>query len=178
MLIMNTNRNTNVVIPLNFKIDSLQDVLVNELQDVYSGEKTIVKELPELKELVTSSRLKEAFDDYMELTYEHMRLIDDLFSYLGIEPIEGINPETVGLFVQSKKFFTISDKDIRDAAFITSLQKVAHIRIASWNTLKVFSRALNYADVTNSFQRAIDEVEKIVGVLTEITEDYINRTVE
>jgi ferritin-like metal-binding protein YciE len=49
-------------------LESLQDLFVNELKDIYNGEKQLTKALPRLARAAESSQLQQAFTKHLRET--------------------------------------------------------------------------------------------------------------
>lgn len=171
----NENKQGEVETLNTFRLDSLQDLFLNELKDAYAGEISVIEEFPKLKELISSSELKEAFEDYLKISRGHVKMIEKIYSSLRVPNLVGECQGVEGIFEQNRKFVNVSDPYVRDAAFITTVQKIAHVRISAWGTLKAFAKELNYTDAVDGFQDAMDEEIEIDDVLSDIAEDYINQ---
>ncbi len=158
-----------------FKLNSLKDLFINELGDVYAGELSVMNNLTKLKGDVTSSELQEAFDDYLSISNMHLKIIDDLYATINIKVDPGECQAVEGVFQQIRKFINIEDPSVRDAALITSIQKIVHVMISSWGTLKAFAKEMDYTDALDCFQDALEEEIEMDDVLSDIARDYINQ---
>jgi len=81
------------------KINSLQDLYVDQLRDLYDAENQLVKTLPKLAEESSSDELREGFEEHLEQTRGHVQRLEQIFERLGEKPkgkkckaMEGLNP--------------------------------------------------------------------------------------
>ena len=68
------------------KINTLQDLYVEELRDLHSAETQLVKALPKVAAAATSDELRAAFEDHLEQTREHVERLNQIFEGLGESP--------------------------------------------------------------------------------------------
>ncbi len=64
------------------KIQSLQDLLVNQVRDLYDAEKQLVKALPKMASAASSPELKKAFEEHLHQTY-HVSRLEEVFKHLS-----------------------------------------------------------------------------------------------
>ena len=65
---------------------NLTELFLAELADVYSAEQQLVKALPKVAEAATSSELKEAVENHLEQTQEHVRRLEQVFELFDTKP--------------------------------------------------------------------------------------------
>ena len=65
------------------KLDSLRDLLIEELRDLYSAETQLVEALPKMAEAASSQELRLAFEHHLEQTREHGSRLKDIFGEIG-----------------------------------------------------------------------------------------------
>src|SRR5579863_9951328 len=66
------------------KLESLQDVFVSQLEDLYSAETQLSEALPKLAAAATDEQLREAFQQHSRETAEHVSRLKEIFSEVGI----------------------------------------------------------------------------------------------
>ena len=69
-------------------MDTLSELLQDELKDIYDAEKQLTKALPKLAKKATAEDLKEAFEEHLRQTEEHVERLEQAFEHLGI-PAKG-----------------------------------------------------------------------------------------
>jgi ferritin-like metal-binding protein YciE len=65
---------------------ALQDVLIDELRDMYSAENQLVKALPKLAKGAKHGELKQLFKDHLEETKGHVLRLREAFEHIGKKP--------------------------------------------------------------------------------------------
>src|SRR5215813_3499105 len=65
-------------------LDSLDDLLQDELKDIYDAEKQLTKALPKLIQKAAATELKDALRAHLEETEEHVRRVEQAFGHLGM----------------------------------------------------------------------------------------------
>ena len=68
--------------------ETLRDLYLNELRDLYSAETQLLEALPKMADAATSSQLKEAFRVHLEETEGHVSRLEEIFDASGEEPGE------------------------------------------------------------------------------------------
>ncbi len=110
------------------KPNSLQELYVEQLKDLYDAEQQIIKALPEMIDAATSGELQEGLTEHLEVTKTQAKRLEQIFHTLGekarkekCKGIQGVVAEGSDLIAD------IKDPDVRDAAIIASAQRVQHI---------------------------------------------------
>ncbi len=68
------------------QMETLQDLFVDQLKDLYNAENQLVKALPKLAKSSTSPELKNAFESHLEETKGHVERLEQIFDALGTSP--------------------------------------------------------------------------------------------
>ena len=159
----------------NKKFESLDDLLVEQLQDLYDAEKQLTKALPEMVEAATNSELKDAFDSHFRETQEHVRRLDNIFAILGKDAESTTCEAMKGLLSEGEEVIDAEgDKDVKDAALIAAAQRVEHYEIAVYGTARTFAERLGYSDIASILQKTLDEEGAADKKLTVVAEQSIN----
>jgi ferritin-like metal-binding protein YciE len=160
------------------KINSLRDLFVDQLNDLYSAEQQLTKALPKFAKAASSDTLRDAFEEHMDQTRQQLRRLDAIFDGLGMdrsgrggtscEGMKGILQE--GETVLSKA----RDPNVRDAAIIASAQRVEHYEIAGYGTARAYARVLGENDAERLLSQTLDEEAQTDKRLTTLAEGRIN----
>ncbi|MCC6678434.1 MAG: ferritin-like domain-containing protein [Phycisphaerales bacterium] len=158
-------------------MESLKEVMVDLLRDLYHAEKQLVAALPKLEKAASSRELKTAFADHLKQTREHVRRLESAFAALELKPSAKLCHGMKGLVEEGKE--VISEKrsgnpDAVDAALIAAAQKVEHYEITAYGTLATFATQLGREDVADLFKQTLGEEETADKLLSEIAEGAIN----
>jgi ferritin-like metal-binding protein YciE len=152
-------------------LETLHDLFVHELRDLYSAENQLLKALPLMSQAAQSPELKRAFDTHVRETKEQVRRLEQVFKGLGEKPggktckaMEGLVEEGEELLEED------ADPDVMDAALIVTAQKVEHYEIASYGSVCTFGRVLGYDEATEVLKETMAEEERTDKLLTSIAE--------
>lgn len=156
------------------KMKSLEDFFVEELKDVYSAEKQLVKALPAMAKAATSEELKEAFESHLKETEGQVSRLDKISKVLG-KSLAGKKCKAMEGLVEEGKEVIKEDAEpvVKDVALIAAAQKVEHYEIATYGCLKTYARLLEYDDVAELLDETSEEEAAADEKLTEIS-DNIN----
>jgi len=92
------------------KLESLNDLLINELRDLYSAENQLTKALPKMAKAARSDDLREAFQGHLEETQHQVERLDTIFEQLGVSGKGKKCQAMAGLIEEGKE---IIDMDMR-----------------------------------------------------------------
>jgi ferritin-like metal-binding protein YciE len=126
-------------------LDSLTELFVEELKDVYDAEKQLLKALPKMSRAAFSDRLREAFDFHAEHTRGQVERLNKVFQALHIKPktkrcsgMQGIIAEAEELMEEADA----ADPSLIDAGLIAAAQRAEHYEIATYGTLRTYAQTL------------------------------------
>jgi ferritin-like metal-binding protein YciE len=153
----------------------LQELLIEEMRDIYHAENQLLKALPKMAKAAQSERLKEAFERHLEETEQQIERLDRAFEALG-EPAKGKKCAAMeGLLQEGKEIMEEhSESAMLDAALICAAQKVEHYEIATYGTLCTWADLLGLDEVSELLKETLDKEKTTDETLTEIAESEIN----
>jgi ferritin-like metal-binding protein YciE len=157
------------------KINSVQDLLVQELKDLYSAETQLVKALPKMAKAATSDALCEAFEKHLEVTKGQVERLDQVFEMLEASPRGKKCVAMQGLIEEAQELLKEDiAPEILDAALIGAAQKVEHYEIASYGTARTLAQLLGLDKAAELLQETLDEESATDEELTALAEEEIN----
>jgi ferritin-like metal-binding protein YciE len=155
--------------------ESLQDVYIDQLEDLYSAEQQIVKALPKLADGACHPDLKRAFQDHEQLTRVHVERLDRIFEQLGKRPGGKTCKGMQGLLEEGSELLKEHEaSDARDAAMIAAAQRVEHYEMAGYGSGRTFAHMLGLGDQADLLQRTLDEEGTTDEKLTALAERVVN----
>jgi ferritin-like metal-binding protein YciE len=160
---------------LNVEFNNLNDLLVNQLQDLYDAEQRLTDALPKMAKAASSPQLKAAFNEHLTQTQNHVRRLEQIFGQMGCEA-EGEKCEAMaGLVKEGSQIINAKGDDMtRDAGLIAAAQKVEHYEIASYGTVRAFANTLGLGDVARTLQQTLDEEGETDQKLTQLALSTVN----
>jgi ferritin-like metal-binding protein YciE len=157
------------------KFDSLDDLLVEQLEDLYDAEKQLTKALPDMIAAASNSQLKAAFESHLRETEAHVTRLERVFRMLGEEPDTSTCEAMKGLIKEGKEMINAEgDADVKDAALIAAAQRIEHYEIAGYGTARTFAGQLGHPEAASLLQNTLDEEGAADHKLTQIAEQSIN----
>jgi ferritin-like metal-binding protein YciE len=139
-------------------IQTMDDLLLHGLQDIYYAENQIVKSLPGMIEKATNRELSKGLKDHLEETRNQIARLDQVFQKLG-EPPRGVKcPAIDGLITEADEVAgEVADKEVLDAAIVGAAQAVEHYEIARYGTLIAWAESLGRDDVIRLLTTNLNE---------------------
>ena len=159
----------------NIHLDSLDDLLLLELKDLYDAEKRLCEAIPDMVEAATSPALKQAFQSHLEQTKRQVSRLEQAFVDLGRSAGRETCEAMKGLIKAAAEIAeAVGDPDVRDAALIAAGQRVEHYEIAGYGSARTFAQRLGHPNVVRLLQTTLDEEKETDQHLTQLAEDRIN----
>ena len=157
------------------KITTLEDLLVDELKDLYSAENQLVKALPKLAKAVDSRDLRSAFEEHLKQTHEHVERIERICEKLDVSPKGRKCMGMEGLIEEGAEILkTEGEREALEAGIIGAAQRVEHYEIAAYGTARAHARQLGYVEAVNLLGKTLEEEKQADDKLTRIAENEIN----
>jgi len=157
------------------EMETLQDLYVEELKDLYSAENQIIKALPKMIKAASHDELKQAFTRHLRETERHATRIEQVCESLGVSPkgkkcvgMEGLLKEGADLIREKP------EPDVLDAGLIAAAQHVEHYEMAGYGCVRTYARQLGFEAQAEMLQATLDEEGATDKLLTEIAENSIN----
>lgn len=153
------------------KLNSLEELLAQEIKDLYSAETQLVKALPKMSKAADSPELKEAFDTHLEETKVHVSRLEQVAELLGITPRGKSCKAMKGLVEEGEEVIQEDgDLTIKDLALITAAQKVEHYEISGYGSARSVAQLLALEEVSELLQLTLDEEADTDKTLTAVAE--------
>ena len=128
-------------------IQTLDDLFVHQLKDIYYAEKQLVKALPKMAEKATSPQLKQAFKSHLDETKGHVTRVEQVFKMHGVEAKAVDCPAIDGIIEEANEVTgDVDDKQVLDAALIAAAQAAEHYEITRYGTLIAWAQQLGRND--------------------------------
>jgi len=158
------------------KLESLHDLYVDELKDLYNAEGQLLKALPQMAKAASSPELAQAFEDHLEETKGQVERLERIFKELDASPKGKKCKAMEGLIEEGKELIKEEDVDptVLDAGLICAAQKVEHYEMAGYGCVRTFAKLLGYDEAADLLQETLDEEGAADKKLTELAESVIN----
>lgn len=157
------------------KVTTLDELLEEELKDIYSAETQLIKALPNMAKAAESNDLRAAFEQHLEQTRVHAQRIEQICSDLKTAP-HGKNCTGMdGLIKEGEEIIqSDAESEPKQAALIGAAQRVEHYEIAAYGTARAHARQLGYLKAVELLSQTLEEEKETDKKLTQVAENRIN----
>jgi ferritin-like metal-binding protein YciE len=154
------------------KLETLHDLFVNELKDLFSAENQLTKALPKMAKAAASDELRTAFEDHLTETENQIERLETIAKELNVS-LKGKKCKAMqGLIEEGSEVIDEDAEDaVKDAALIAAAQKVEHYEMAGYGTVRTFAELLGMQEAANLLQETLDEEGAADKKLTEIAQN-------
>jgi ferritin-like metal-binding protein YciE len=160
-------------------LESLNKLLEEELKDIYSAEKQLVRALPKMAKKASSPELKSALEEHLEITKGQVSRLEEVFESLGKTAKSKTCKAMEGLIEEATEIMEEDAEDaVLDAGIIAAAQKVEHYEIASYGTVRTWARMVGQDQAAELLQETLDEEGEADKRLTQLAESFINEEAE
>jgi ferritin-like metal-binding protein YciE len=151
------------------QLQSLDDVLVGQLNDLLDAEKQLVQALPKMASAASDEKLQKAFTEHLSETRDHVSRLEEIFGQLGKQPSSHTCKAMQGLVAEGEEIISAQgDPAAKDAALIAAAQRVEHYEIAGYGTVKTLADQLGLGDAKDLLDQTLDEESQADTLLTKI----------
>jgi ferritin-like metal-binding protein YciE len=157
-------------------IETLDDLFVHTLQDIYYAENQITKALPTMIQKATNAQLKQGFETHLKETQNQIKRLEQVFQMHGHEP-KGVDCPAIDGIIQEANEVAgdIADKEVLDAGLLASAQAVEHYEITRYGTLIAWAKQLGRQDCASVLQQNLEEEKATDQKLTAMAESKVNK---
>ncbi len=156
-------------------INTLADLYLEQIRDMHSCERQIIKGLPKMVKAAKHPKLKKAFEDHLEETKVQLERLDAILNDLGKTAGRQVCAAAAGLIEEADGVIeNEGDEEARDAGLICAAQKIEHYEIASYGCLRTYATKLDRARDARLLEKTLEEEKHADVALTELAMSVIN----
>lgn len=155
-------------------LETLKDVLIDNLKDLLSAEKQLIKALPKIAKAANDDRLREALQEHLEVTKQQAQRLEQVFEAIGMsakarkcEGMAGLIKEGEEVLEERKS----ANENALDAAIIIACQKVEHYEISGYGSVRTLAEELGFTEAAELLQETLDEESEANEKLNEIAQE-------
>ena len=157
-------------------IETLEQLLQDEIRDIYDAEKQLVKALPKMAKAASSTELSEALKEHLEATQGQVQRLEQVFEALGAKAKGKTCAGMKGLIEEGQEAIGAEASDeMKDLAIIGAAQRVEHYEIAAYGTLVAWAKAMGHTDAADLLEETLGEEKAADEKLTALAEAGINQ---
>ena len=157
------------------QLDTLKDLYIYELKDLYSVENQLINALPKMAKTAKNDQLEAGFREHLEQTKEHAARLEKILDQNGqstrgkkCKGMEGIIAEGAELIAEE------ADPEVKDAGLIAAAQRVEHYEIAGYGTAHTYAEMLGDEQGARLLKETLEEEKKTDEKLTRLAKSFIN----
>jgi ferritin-like metal-binding protein YciE len=154
------------------EMQSLRDLMIDELKDLYSAENQILKALPKMIKKATSPELKKGFEKHLKETEGHVQRLEKICKQLDESPkgkkckgMEGVIGDGKELMEED------AEPEVMDAGLIGAAQHVEHYEMAGYGCVRTYAELLGLNDIAKLLQQTLDEEKATNEKLTQLAQN-------
>lgn len=159
------------------KIESLEELFVEELKDLYHAEKQLVKALPKMAKAATSEELRTALTDHLEQTKNHILRLEQVFETVDEKAKAKVCKGMQGLIEEGQE--TMEEdalEQMADLGLIAAAQKVEHYEISGYGTMRTFAQMLGNQEAVRLLSETLKEEEAADKLLSGISQSLLKES--
>lgn len=157
------------------KMNSLDDLLIHELEDLHSAEKQLIEALPKAAKAANAASVKKAIEEHLTVTKGHLERIEQAFEAMGHKPNGHECAAMKGLIKEADDVAKLEgDPNVIDAALIAAAQRIEHYEIAGYGTARAHAQECGHTEVAALLGMTRDEEVAANEMLTQIATTNIN----
>lgn len=157
------------------KIESMEDLFLEQIEDLYDAEKRLVKALPKMAEAATSQSLRQAIQSHLMETEGQVRRLDNIFNLLGKKAKGQTCDAMKGLVSEGEDIISDTDPSpVRDAGIIAAANRVEHYEIAAYGSARTFAQTLGLSEAASLLEQTLQEEKMADQKLTQLAESMVN----
>jgi ferritin-like metal-binding protein YciE len=151
------------------QLNSLHELFVEQLQDLYSAETQLLEALPKMEQAASHDELKAAFHHHLDETRDHVERLEEIFGQLGKAHGSETCEAMKGLIEEGEEIVKAQgDHAVKDAALIAAAQRVEHYEIAAYGTVRTLADELDLSEAQDLLDQTLDEESNADKLLTKI----------
>jgi ferritin-like metal-binding protein YciE len=157
------------------ELQTLTDLYIHELKDLYSAEQQLTKALPKMAKAAANENLVAGFQEHLEQTKQHAQRLEQILSShqqttrgAKCRGMEGIVAEGAEMIAEK------ADAEVKDAGLIAAAQRVEHYEMAGYGTARTYAELLGDQEGAKLLQTTFEEERQTDQKLTKLAKSAIN----
>lgn len=157
------------------KVNTLHDLFIDNLKDIYSAERQIMQALPKMAKAAKSEEVRVAFEEHLQMTKQQVERLTQVFEQMKASPGRKKCLGMEGLIKETEEFLGMNvSPDVVDAGLIANAQRVEHYEIAAYGTVRTFAEMMGHKQAAQLLQQTLDEEGQTDKRLTQLAERAAN----
>jgi ferritin-like metal-binding protein YciE len=157
------------------ELNTIKDLYIHELKDLYSAEKQLLKAIPKMAKAATNQELADGFREHLEQTKKHAERLERVLRAHGhstrgpkCRGMEGIVAEGAEMIEEE------GDDEVKDAGLIAAAQRVEHYEMAGYGTARTYAELVKDQEGAKLLSQTFEEEKQTDEKLSELANSTIN----
>jgi ferritin-like metal-binding protein YciE len=158
-------------------MQSLHELFLTELRDIYNAENQLLKALPKMAEAARDPELRQSLLAYSTQTRQQLQRLEQVFEIMDKDPWGEACEAMEGLLGDGEEILAMqyqAEPSVLDAGLIAIVQKVKHYEMASYDTLCVWADMMGYRELKQLLQQTLKEEIATHQQITDIALHKVN----
>jgi ferritin-like metal-binding protein YciE len=157
------------------RVNSLDRLLVHGLRDLYQAEHDLLPALDRMRAQASDRDLENAFTTHRAETEGHIERLERVFRSVGARPKRATSTAVAAILHDAERLLARRvDRDVRDAWLIATAQRLEHLEIANYGTVRTHAQTLGYTYAAALLQQTLEEERAADERLTHLAERFVN----
>jgi ferritin-like metal-binding protein YciE len=157
-------------------ISTLEDLLVDQVRDLYDAEKQLVKALPKMAKAASSDELQQAIQTHLGETKNQVSRLERVFEELDSpakgKPCKGMK----GLVEEGGEVLDEdAEEPLNDLAIIAAAQRVEHYEISAYGTARAIAEQIGRDTVASLLEETEEEEKAADSKLNDIASELMGQ---
>jgi ferritin-like metal-binding protein YciE len=153
------------------ELNTLRDLYIEELKDLYSAENQLVKALPKMAKAATAKTLKNGFEKHLRETQGHVKRLEQIFKRLNVSPNGKKCKAMEALIAEGDEIISEdAEPEVRDAGLIAAAQRVEHYEMAGYGCVRTYAQLLGNKQAAKTLQTTLNEEGTTDKKLTQLAQ--------
>jgi ferritin-like metal-binding protein YciE len=152
------------------KMEGMQQLLVDELQDLYDAEKQLVRALPKMAKSASNEELESAFRQHLEVTRGQVQRLEKIFESMDLRAKSKPCRAMKGLVEETQEMIGEQDEEmVLDAGLIGCGRKVEHYEMAGYESARALAQQLGMREAAQLLQETMREEMEADRTLAQVS---------
>lgn len=155
------------------KLETLEDVFVDQLKDLYSAESQLIRSMPKMAKMCQSPELVQCLQEHLEITERQRERLDQISEMLG-KKLTGKGCKAMkGLLEEGREAEEFGKGPVRDSLIVAAAQRIEHYEIAGYGTVRAMAQALGRSELVELLDATLQEEGEADKLLTKVVYDSV-----
>jgi ferritin-like metal-binding protein YciE len=158
-------------------VNSLHQLLIHGLNDLYRDEHQLLPALQRMSAKASNPELQKAFEHHRLETEGHVERLERVFRSVGAKPKsrKGSSDAVAAIVAEGERLLKArAAHDVRDAWLIATAQRIEHIEIATYGTVRTYAETLGFTYAADLLQQTLEEERAADEKLSNLAERFVN----